>query len=367
MHRTGFAFHEHCMWHDSGPCSIFPTAGGHVQPAGAAEHPETKRRLRNLVEMTGLIDELTPLKGEVASEKDLLRFHTAEYLSRLAKLSERGHGDAGDCAPVGKDSYQIARRSTGQAIEAIDAVLRGDCDNAYALCRPPGHHAERDQGKGFCLLGNIPVAVMTTMEKYDLKRVAILDWDVHHGNGTQQAFWKRDDVLTISIHHDNNYPIGSGGINERGEGDGLNFNLNVPLPAGSGIGAYLACMERVIIPALTAFRPELIVVACGYDASAMDPLGCMLLNSDAFYSLTQQLLDTAEMLCNGRLVMVHEGGYSEGYVPFCGHAVLQALAGSSISANDPASKEISLWGQQSLQPHQNELLIKAETLVEALT
>ena len=364
MPRTGFAFHEHCMWHDTGPCSIFDAPGEFVQPAAAAEHPETKRRLRNLLEMSGLIDELVLLKGEPASEEDLLRFHTSAYLDRLAEMSERGFGDAGECAPLRKDSYTIARRSTGQAMIAMQAVLSGRCDNAYALCRPPGHHAERDRGRGFCLLGNIPVAIMAMMARHPLRRVAVIDWDVHHGNGTQQAFWERDDVLAISLHHDNNYPQDSGHLSERGEGAGFGYTLNVPLPAGSGIGAYLAALDEVVIPALTRYRPELIVVACGFDASAMDPLGCMLLNSGAYATMTQKLLNAAERLCSGRLVMVHEGGYSEGYVPFCGHAVIQTLAASQTEAYDPMDAEIARWGQQTLQQHQQPWIDQAAALVE---
>lgn len=364
--RTAFAFHEHCLWHDNGPCSVFATPGKHVQPAAAVEHPETKRRLKNLLEVTGLMDELVPIKGAPADESDLLRFHTAEYLARLAQMSEFGFGDAGECAPLRRDSYDIARRSTGQAIAAMDAVLRGDADNAYALCRPPGHHAERDRGRGFCLLGNIPIAVMTMMARHPLKRVAVIDWDVHHGNGTEQAFWERDDVLTLSLHQDRNYPVDSGDIEDIGGGVGRGYNLNVPLPPGSGIGAYQAAIERVVVPALERFRPELVVVACGYDASAMDPLGGMMLNSQAYGEMTARLLDVADRLCQGRLVMVHEGGYSEGYVPLCGHAVIQTLAGSAIQADDPMNDEIARWGQQALQPHQEALLARLDSLVRHL-
>ncbi|MBD3896713.1 class II histone deacetylase [Halomonas sp. ML-15] len=363
MHRTGFAFHEHCMWHDTGPCSVFDAPGEFVQPAPAVEHPESKRRLRNLLEMSGLIDELVPLKGEPASEEDLLRFHTAPYLDRLAEMSERGFGDAGESAPIRKDSYTIARRSTGQAMIAMEAVLSGQCDNAYALCRPPGHHAERDRGRGFCLLGNIPVAIMAMMARHSLSRVAVIDWDVHHGNGTQQAFWDRDDVLAISLHHDNNYPLDSGHSSERGSGQGFGYTLNLPLPAGSGIGAYLTAIDEVVVPALDRYRPELIVVACGFDASAMDPLGCMMLNSSTYAEMTRQLLDAAHRLCSGRLVMVHEGGYSAGYVPFCGHAVIQTLAKSQTEAQDPLNDEIARWGQQSLQDHQRPWIDQAAALL----
>lgn len=356
MRRTAFAFHEHCLWHDGGPCSVFPAPGGHVQPAAAAEHPETKRRLRNLLEVTGLMDELVPIKGAPAEEADLLRFHTRDYLERLATMSEQGFGDAGECTPLRKDSYAIAKRSTGQAIAAMDAVLRGDCDNAYALCRPPGHHAERDRGRGFCLLGNIPIAVHQARAMGPLGRVAILDWDVHHGNGQQSAFYADPETLTVSIHQAANYPLDSGAFEERGDGAGQGANLNLPLPPGSGLGAYDYAMRELVLPTLEAFAPELIVVACGYDAGAKDPLGKMLLNSAAFASMTARVKALAERVCGGRLVMIHEGGYSEGYVPLCGHAVIQTLAGSRTAVPDPQNDEIAAWGYQSLQPHQRELI-----------
>ncbi len=364
MRKTGFAYHELCMWHDTGPCSIFDQAGGFIQPAVAAENPETKRRLRNLLEVSGLLDELKPVKGKPASLQDLERFHTADYLARLARESEAGFGDGGEYAPFRQDSFRIARQSAGLAIASVAAVLKGEIDNAYCLSRPPGHHAERDRGRGFCLLGNIPVAIMAAQAQGLVRRVAVVDWDVHHGNGTQQAFYDNPDVLTISLHHDSNYPTDMGAADERGEGAGFGYNLNVPLPAGCGIGAYLTTLDSLVIPALQQFRPELIVVACGFDASAMDPLGCMMLNSEAYARMTRMLLDCADRLCDGRLVMVHEGGYSEGYVPFCGHAVLETLSDSEIRVPDPMGAEIARWGQQGLQPHQQALLDRLQPLLK---
>lgn len=356
MKRTGFAFHEHCMWHDAGPCSVFDQPGGFIQPAPAAENPETKRRLRNLLAVSGLLEQLVPIQAEPADLDDLLRFHTRRYIDELSAMSERGFGDAGQYAPFRQDAFPIACRSAGLAISILDAVLRGELDNGYCLSRPPGHHAEADRGMGFCLLGNIPIAIKAAQARGLVRKVAVIDWDVHHGNGTQQAFYDNDEVLTISLHHDNNYPIDSGHVEERGQGDGLGYNLNIPLPAGSGIGAYLAAMDQLVLPALTRFKPELIVIACGYDAGAMDPLGCMLLNADCFGLLTEKVMAAADALCQGRLVMVHEGGYSEGYVPFCGHRVLETLSQSTIRVPDPAGADISRWGQQSLQPHQAALL-----------
>lgn len=364
MSKTGFAFHEHCMWHDTGPCSVFDAPGGFVQPGIAAENPETKRRFKNLLEVSGLYSELIHLTGELASYEDLNRFHTQNYLQSLQIKSAQQFGEAGVCAPFRQDAYLIAKRSTGLAIATIEEVLVGTVNNAYCLTRPPGHHAQSHQGNGFCLLGNIPVAIKAAQAKGLVKKVAVIDWDVHHGNGTQEAFYSDSDVLTVSIHHDNNYPTNSGATNERGIDDGFGFNLNIPLPAGSGIGAYKAAIEQLVEPAIRQFKPELIVIACGFDASAMDPLGCMMLNAETFGWMTKRTLKLANEICEGKYAMVHEGGYSEGYVPFCGHAVIEALSGSDIHVSDPMGTEIASWGQQSLQPHQQSVLSKIAPLLD---
>ncbi|WP_249977438.1 class II histone deacetylase [Vreelandella olivaria] len=354
--KTGFYWHERCFWHDQGAIGVFSTPGEFLQPQAASESPESKRRLKNILEVSGLIDELHLVKPGPASLEDLLRFHTPRYLEALQEGDRGRGGDGGDCAPFMPGSWAAATYSAGLAMAAVEAVALEQVSNAYALCRPPGHHAEADQGRGFCLLGNIPVAVMRARALGQVKRVAILDWDVHHGNGQQAAFYREPDVLTISIHQAANYPLETGSFEEQGEGPGLGANLNFPLPPGSGLGAYQYAMERLVLPALEAFAPELIVVACGYDACAKDPLGKMLLNSGAFAHMTAQLKVLAERCCNGRLVFVHEGGYSEGYAPLCGHAVIQTLAGSAITVPDPQNDEIAAWGYQAIQPYQQALI-----------
>jgi len=353
---TGFFWHERCFWHDLGPIGVFAASGEFLQPQPASESPESKRRLKNLLEVSGLIDELEVRKPPPASREDLARFHTGPYLDRLEDGDRKRGGNAGECAPYTPGSLAAAKHSTGLAIAAVEAVATGELGNAYALCRPPGHHAEAGRGRGFCLLGNIPVAVMRARAKQQVRRVAILDWDVHHGNGQQAAFYDDPDVLTVSIHQAGSYPLESGGFDERGEGLGDGANLNLPLPPGSGIGAYRYAMEELILPAIERFAPELVVVACGYDACAKDPLGRMLLNSSAFADMTAQIQALAERVCHGRLVMIHEGGYSEGYVPLCGHAVIQTLAGSPIAVPDPQNDEIAAWAYQALQPHQRDLI-----------
>lgn len=336
--RTGFFFDERCFWHAAGMHSLVLPVGGWLQPpsgSGHAESAESKRRLKCLMDVSGLSQHLQLSSAPMASEADLLRVHPAHYLQRFKAMSDAGHGDLGEEASVGPGTFEIARQSAGLAIAAVDAVLTGQMDDAYALSRPPGHHCLPDKAMGFCYLANIAVAVEAAFARHDVKRIAVLDWDVHHGNGTQSIFYERSDVLTLSIHQDGCFPVGYGGSNDRGEGAGRGFNLNVPLYPGGGDDAYLYAMDRLIVPALEQFQPDLIVVACGFDASGVDPLARMLLHSESFRSMTTMVRQAAERLCNGRLVMVHEGGYAEAYVPFCGHAVIEELAGVRTEVVDP--------------------------------
>ena len=353
---VGFFWHERCFWHDPGAIGVFSAPGEFLQPQPASESPESKRRLKNLLEVSGLIDELAVRKPPPAAREDLERFHTARYLDALETGDRHRGGDGGDCAPYMPGSLAAARQSAGLAIAALEAVASGEQSRAYALCRPPGHHAEADRGRGFCLLGNIPVAVMRSRARGLAGRVAILDWDVHHGNGQQAAFYEDPEVFTVSLHQAGNFPLETGSFAEQGEGPGLGANLNLPLPPGCGLGAYEQAMSELVLPAIEAFAPEMIVVACGYDACAKDPLGKMLLNSAAFARMTAQVMALARRVCEGRLVMVHEGGYSEGYVPLCGHAVIQTLTDSDICVPDPQKDEIAAWAYQGLQPHQRELI-----------
>ena len=171
---------------------------------------------------------------------------------------------------------------------------------------------------GFCLLANIPIAIEAARAKHGIERVAVIDWDVHHGNGTQSIYYDDPDTLTISLHQDRCFPPGYSGADDRGEGAGVGANLNVPLLAGSGDDAYRYAFQRIVLPALERFRPELIIVASGLDASAVDPLARMQLHTDSYRFMTRAVKEAAQRHCGGRLVIVHEGGYSEAYVPFCG-------------------------------------------------
>ena len=204
------------------------------------------------------------------------------------------------------------------------------------------------------------VAVHHARAVHGVERVAVVDWDVHHGNGTQDAFYRDPSVLTVSLHQDNAYPPDSGSVGEIGEGPGRGFNINVPLPPGSGHGAYVAALERVVLPALSGFRPGLIVVACGLDAGGMDPLGRMMCTSETFRTMTRMIDQAAGELCDGRLVACHEGGYSEKQAAFCGLAVLEQLSGIATGVRDPSLDWISGFAGHRLQPHQEAVIRQSE-------
>ncbi len=350
--KTGFLCHELYMWHDTGNASLYVQPGLTVEPDEHAESPKTKRRMRNLMEVSGIMEDLELLKPAAASHADVARFHTDAYITDIKKMSDDRGGDAGELTPFGPGSYEIAMLSAGGVITAAEAIWNGEIENAYALVRPPGHHAEADRGRGFCIFGNVAIAAMKLLAEHGAKRIAVVDWDVHHGNGTQSAFYDRDDVLMISVHQDDLYPKGGGFVSERGEGAGLGYNVNVPLPPGSGVGAYQQTFDQIVLPALRAYAPDMIIVSSGFDAGAVDPLGRMMMHSGGYRELTRKLMDLASDICGGKLLFAHEGGYSPNMVPYCGLAVIEQLSGVSTGIVDPMLEVMEGYGQQALQPHQ---------------
>jgi acetoin utilization deacetylase AcuC-like enzyme len=367
---TGYLWHELFGWHDTGTnTGLFvsdPAAG--LQPLQHFENAETKTRLNSLVGASGLLEHLVQLAPRSATDEELLRVHTSAHVERIREESELPKGgDAGDgFSPFGHGGFEIAALAAGGAIVAAEAVVSGTVANAYALVRPPGHHATPETGMGFCFFSNLAIAARHLQATGRASRIAVVDWDVHHGNGTQATFWEDPEVLTISVHQDNVFPPDSGAIDEQGGGAGSGTAINVPLPAGSGVGAYLEVFHRVVIPALDAFEPEIILVASGFDASAADPLARQMMTAGGYRQLTDLLLDAAGRLCGGRLMMTHEGGYSAAYVPFCGLAVLESLSGHRTGIEDPFDPIFSGFAGQELQPHQSEVIEAAATLAQKL-
>lgn len=354
------------MWHDAGNSASFMPAGGSVQPDQHAEEPETKRRIRNLIEVSGLLSRLTTITAEPVDKEMILRVHSREYVERIAAQSRGLGGTAGTNTFFSTDGYDIARLSAGGCLSLMNAVTAGAISNGYSLTRPPGHHARPNEGMGFCLFANAAISIREIQARSGLSKIAVVDWDAHHGNGTEEIFYSDPSVLTISIHQDNLFPIGTGAMKDRGEGRGEGFNINIPLPPGSGSGAYFAAFDHVVLPALYAYRPELIVVTSGFDASGLDPLARQMLYSDAYRSLTTRLMSAAADLCGGRLAMTHEGGYSRAYAPFCGLAVMETLSGFRTDAADPFNDYIASFAGQDLQPHQNEVIHQARGLLDRL-
>lgn len=363
---TGLVWHELYMWHDTGSGAGPNSAGGYLEPGAHGEGPGAKRRMRNLVEVSGLLEHLVGVAPRPATASEIERVHTPEYRMRIEELSNAGGGDAGEHTPFAGGGYEIAALAAGGAITVAEKVCAGELANAYALVRPPGHHAEPDLGRGFCIFNNVAITVRHAQQALGIGRVAVVDWDVHFGNGTQAAFWEDPRVLTLSIHQADRWPRNAGRIDERGSGKGEGFNLNLPLPPGAGSGCYAAAMERVVVPALQAFKPELIVVASGLDANALDPFGRQLLTSRDFAAMTKTIKEAAVDLCGGRLILCHEGGYSEAYVPFCGLALLEALSGHSTSVADPFLGRYDGVEYSELLPHQAAVIDEVAALVPGL-
>lgn len=360
--RTGFICDESYFWHHVGSSALFVLPGGYVQADDYAENPETKRRFKNLLERTGLMKDLIQIEPRMATKEEIKLNHEEAYIDKVKELSDKGFGDAGEVALVGKDSYEIALLSAGGALTAVEKVVAGEIDNAYALTRPPGHHAERDLGMGFCLFNNVAIAAKYARKELGLERILILDWDVHHGNGTESAFYDDPNVLFISLHQERNFPPNRGAAEEVGEGAGEGYNINIPLPAGTGNAGYMYALEEIVRPMTDQFKPELILISAGQDAGVFDPLARMMVTMEGYKKMTKFMLELADKHCDGKLVACHEGGYSTAYVPFCSHAIVEELCGVDKGIEDPFYGAISGLPTDELYPIQKEYVEKVKAI-----
>ena len=361
---TGYVYHEIFGWHDTGTFvgDLPSDPGAGLQPYRNYEHAETKKRIHELVVVSGLIDELIKIAPRKATENELATVHTREHIERIkTESATRLGGDGGDLTtPFARGGYEIAAMAAGGAIELFDAVLSGQVRNGYALIRPPGHHAISERGMGYCIFSNLAVAIGVAKKLNPNLRVVTVDWDVHHGNGTESIFLEDKDVLTISLHQDRLYPHDTGDIDVVGVGT----NINIPLPPGTGVGGYYYAFDEVVIPAIRKFNPDIIAVASGFDSAYLDPLGRMMITAEGYKNLTRKLMDVADEVCDGKLMMTHEGGYSATYAPFCGLFVLQELAGVR-KLKDPFAHGNDYPGQE-LQPHQKLVVDSAKELLKNL-
>ncbi|MGI8552279.1 MAG: class II histone deacetylase [Dehalococcoidia bacterium] len=342
MSQTGLVFHDHYLAHDPGfavigtPPQPYPSN----EPVPAFEHPRRVARVKELIDGSGLIDQLIDVPPRPAEAEDVGLFHTRDYIKRVLEISVLlGVGDAGQGARMTRGSYEIALLAAGGAMASVDAVLNGQVRKCYALGRPPGHHAVADMGMGFCIFNNVAVAALHALQRDGAERILIVDWDVHHGNGTQQAFYGNKQVLFISLHQEGLYPENSGLVAQVGEGAGEGFTVNLPLPAGTGDAGYLQAFERVVVPIAKQFAPDLLLVSSGLDASRMDPLGRMMVTAEGFRRMTRSMKEVADDFSGGRMVVMHEGGYSQSYAPFCGLAIVEEMAGVRTSMSDRSGQE----------------------------
>jgi acetoin utilization deacetylase AcuC-like enzyme len=293
-------------------------------------HVEVAARLvavRRALDASGLHDDLYHLTPSVAPDAALEAVHTPQLLSRIRQLASYGGGQFDSDTYVTADSWDAATLAAGAAIGAVEAVAGTRTRTAFALVRPPGHHATPARAMGFCLINNIAVAARYARMRLGVERVAIVDYDVHHGNGTQDVFYADPDVLFCSTHAAPFYP-GTGSLAEMGDRvEAPGATLNIPLPFGAGDHGYAHVFDEVIAPALRRFRPQLILVSAGYDAHWSDPLGPMVLSVSGYARLNQTLLALADELCDGRLVMILEGGYNLDALGACVVAGLRQLLG----------------------------------------
>ncbi len=284
-------------------------------------HPECAHRItaiEDALTANNLLSALSIVDPIAASIDDVSLIHPHEYVERVRLACESGAGyvDTPD-VPISNQSYDAAIHAVGGVLAVCDFVVSGDINNGFALIRPPGHHAERNMALGFCLFNNVAIAARHLQLRHGLERIVILDWDVHHGNGTQHLFESEADIFYISLHQYPHYP-GTGAASETGIGAGEGATLNCPMPAGSGDLAYHEAFTEQILPAIENFGPDVILLSAGFDAHRADPLGNINLTVESYAWMTDAMLDVAQRRCGGRLISLLEGGYN-----------LQALAESA--------------------------------------
>ena len=300
------------------------------------EHVENPRRLTAVVshlEETGAIQNLTMVPSRPASVAELELVHTPEHIAYVKSKAERGGGWLDPDTPVSTSSYKAALYAAGGLVCGVEAVMKGDVDSAFALVRPPGHHAVADRGMGFCLFNNVAIAARFALDRFSLSRVLIADFDVHHGNGTQDAFYADPGVLYFSTHEHPFYP-GTGRTEETGTGEGKGTTVNIPLAAGWGDEEFLRAFDEVLVPIAHRFRPELILVSAGFDAHWADHLAMMRATVQGFARMTMTLKELADELCRGRLVFTLEGGYNLRVVASSVKAIFDVLLGNT-EIDDP--------------------------------
>jgi len=300
------------------------------------QHPENASRLEAIIshlEQTGLIRQLALIQPRAASIEELSLVHSGQHISRVQEVGQGGGGWLDADTVMSPGSYDAALYAAGGVIRVSEAVMQEEVDSAFALVRPPGHHATSQRAMGFCLFNNIAIAAKYALAKYNLKRIAIIDFDVHHGNGTQESFYDDPQVLYISTHESPFYP-GTGSIEETGRGEAKGTTVNIPLPAGCGDNEYRSVFEQIIVPVVRRFNPQLILVSAGYDTHWADGLAMMQVSVNGFAQMVRITKELADELCSGHLVLTLEGGYNLTALAASVKATFDVLLGNT-TVDDP--------------------------------
>lgn len=311
----------------------------YLQHDMGAFHPESPQRLQviyDMIEELGSEANLFEVSARPASRDEIAVNHDLRYVDNIAATAGQPSTfldpDTSACA----HSWDAAAYAVGGLFNLIDAVVEGRVRNGFAFVRPPGHHAEHRRAMGFCLFNNVALAARYALNGHGMRRVAVVDWDLHHGNGTQNSFFEEDAVLFVSLHQYPHYP-GSGGIREAGRGPGEGFTVNVPLAGGSGDNEYVTVFHSLVAPLLEAYRPELILVSAGFDAHRLDPLGGMNLSEDGYEQMLKILMHAAHGICSERIILTLEGGYNLEALRESAKRVLSVLA-----SYDPANEAVPM-------------------------
>jgi acetoin utilization deacetylase AcuC-like enzyme len=304
---------------------FYPT--GHTKhfQNGHPERPERVESIRQSLETKGWWDKFPKIEPIPLPDEVLYEVHESQYLSKVHELSTRGNWFDMDTYST-QSSYDLAIKAAGGAAAVASQVWRRKSRKGFALTRPPGHHATSNRAMGFCLVNNIAVAAQYLLQLERASRLAVIDLDLHHGNGTEKIFYNRDDVFYMSTHQSPLYP-GTGNLGDTGSGEGMRYNANFPLPPLSGDRAFTSVMNELIIPLLDSYKPEMILVSYGFDTHWRDPLGNLLLSAGVYRYLIQSLNDWSDQHCNGRIALFLEGGYDLEAARMCSQAVVAALLG----------------------------------------
>ena len=296
MSRTGFVYH--------------PIYKEHFAGAGHPERPERLAIVLDALERSGLRDDLIELTPSRCAREHIERVHTTRLIDSIEELCKIAPAHIDADTAVSEKSFEAALYAAGAGVAAADAIMDGTIDNAFCAVRPPGHHAESDRAMGFCLFNNVAVAARYLQHAHGIEKVLVIDWDVHHGNGTQEIFYEDPTVLLFSSHQYPYYP-GTGGMREGGAGAGETFTINAPLNAGCGDTEYLEVYSKMLPKIADVFDPNFVLISAGFDAHVSDPLASMRVTDEGFAALTRMAVDIAEKHCGGRLISMLEGGYDE--------------------------------------------------------